>query len=131
MAVVADTRTQRRVPTAPRSLHTAATDARDSLFLRARKLVLNGNGAAGRVLVDSALNGDDGTRRTPRSLCTGARALAATAADAERDYRRVIVDYPFSPHSGDALLALAQLEMARGDRDPAIDHLQRFLLQTA
>jgi cell division septation protein DedD len=41
----------------------------------------------------------------------------------------VIVEYPFSRHSGDALLALAQLEMARGDRDPAIDHLQRFLLQ--
>jgi cell division septation protein DedD len=56
-------------------------------------------------------------------------ALASTAADAERDYRRVIVDYPFSPHSGDALLALAQLEMARGDRESAIDHLQRFLLQ--
>jgi cell division septation protein DedD len=56
-------------------------------------------------------------------------ALSATAADAERDYRRVIVEYPFSMHSGDALLALAQLEMARGDRDSAIDHLQRFLLQ--
>ena len=41
----------------------------------------------------------------------------------------MIVEYPFSPHAGDALLALAQLEMARGDRDPAIDHLQRFLLQ--
>jgi len=106
----------------------AATDARDTLFLRARKLVLNGNGVAGRALVDSALNATTGSPDSAIALYWRA-ALAATAADAERDYRRVIVDYPFSPHSGDALLALAQLEMARGDRDPAIDHLQRFLLQ--
>ncbi|HKO16805.1 MAG TPA: SPOR domain-containing protein, partial [Gemmatimonadaceae bacterium] len=56
-------------------------------------------------------------------------SLAATAADAERDYRRVIVEYPFSAHAGDALLALAQLEMARGDRTSATEHLQRFLLE--
>lgn len=103
-------------------------DLRDTLFLRARKLVLDGNGAAGRVLVDSALNAAAGTADSATALYWRG-ALAATAADAERDYRRVIVDYPFSPHSGDALLALAQLEMARGDRDPAIDHLQRFLVQ--
>ncbi|HEY7233638.1 MAG TPA: SPOR domain-containing protein [Gemmatimonadaceae bacterium] len=106
----------------------AVVDPRDSLFLRARKLVLAGNGPAGRALVDSAVTASDGTPDYPTALYWRA-ALAATAADAERDYRRVIVEYPFSPHSGDALLALAQLEMARGDRDPAIDHLQRFLLQ--
>ncbi|HKW11293.1 MAG TPA: SPOR domain-containing protein, partial [Gemmatimonadaceae bacterium] len=106
----------------------AVVDPRDSLFLRARKLVLAGNGPAGRALVDSALTASDGTPDYPTALYWRG-ALASTAADAERDYRRVIVEYPFSPHSGDALLALAQLEMARGDRDPAIAHLQRFLLQ--
>jgi septal ring-binding cell division protein DamX len=55
--------------------------------------------------------------------------LAATGADAERDYRRVVVEYPLSPRTGDALLQLAQLETARGDRAPAITHLQRFLLE--
>jgi len=100
----------------------------DSLFLRARRLVLEGNGARGRALVDSALTAAAGTPDYATALYWRG-SLAATAADAERDYRRVIVEYPFSPHSGDALLALAQLEMARGDRDPAIDHLQRFLLQ--
>jgi tetratricopeptide (TPR) repeat protein len=107
----------------------AAVDPRDTLFLRARKLVLDGNGAAGRVLVDSALNATAADSPEYAIALYWRGALAATAADAERDYRRVIVEYPFSPHSGDALLALAQLEMARGDRDPAIDHLQRFLLQ--
>ena len=42
-------------------------------------------------------------------------ALAETAADAERDYRRVIVEYPLSPYADDALLSLAELEQARSD----------------
>jgi tetratricopeptide (TPR) repeat protein len=105
-----------------------ANESRDSLYSRARQLVSQGNGAAGRALIDSAVTASVGTADYPNALYWRA-ALAAAAADAERDYRRVIVEYPFSAHSGDALLALAQLEMARGDRDPAIDHLQRFLLQ--
>ena len=104
-------------------------DTSDTLYRRARALVSGGNGAAGRALVDSALAAATvGTSEYATALYWRG-ALAATAAGAESDYRRVIVEYPFSPHSGDALLALAQLEMARGDRDPAIDHLQRFLLQ--
>ena len=106
-----------------------AVDPSDSLYLRARGLVTGGNGAAGRALVDSALAGATVGTNDYATALYWRGALASTAADAERDYRRVIVEYPFSPHSGDALLALAQLEMARGDRDPAIDHLQRFLLQ--
>jgi TolA-binding protein len=107
----------------------ATADPRDSIFLRARKQVLEGNAAAGRALVDSALASTTTGSADYATALYWHGALAATAADAERDYRRVIVEYPFSAHSGDALLALAQLEMARGDRDPAIDHLQRFLLQ--
>lgn len=105
------------------------SDPRDTLFLRARRLVAGGNGAAGRALVDSAIAASAvGTTEYATALYWRG-ALSSTAADAERDYRRIIVEYPFSPHSGDALLALAQLEMARGEREPAIDHLQRFLLQ--
>jgi len=115
--------------TTGKSRAAAASDARDTLFLRARRLVAEGNGAAGRALVDSALGAAAvGTTEYATALYWRG-ALSSTAADAERDYRRIIVEYPFSPHSGDALLALAQLEMARGERDPAIDHLQRFLLQ--
>jgi cell division septation protein DedD len=109
--------------------HTVRTDNGDSLFLRARKLVLEGNAAAGRALVDSALAATTSGTSDYATALYWRGALSATAADAERDYRRVIVEYPFSVHSGDALLAIAQLEMARGDRAPAIDHLQRFLLQ--
>lgn len=107
----------------------AASDPRDTLFLRARRLVAGGNGAAGRALVDSALGASAAGTTEYATALYWRGALSSTAADAERDYRRIIVEYPFSPHSGDALLALAQLEMARGERGPAIDHLQRFLLQ--
>ena len=112
-----------------KSRMTAASDPRDTLFLRARRLVAGGNGAAGRALVDSALAAAAAGSTEYATALYWRGALSSTAADAERDYRRIIVEYPFSPHAGDALLALAQLEMARGERDPAIDHLQRFLLQ--
>jgi cell division protein FtsN len=108
---------------------TPASDPRDTVFLRARRLVAEGNGAAGRALADSALAAAAAGTTEYATALYWRGALSSTAADAERDYRRIIVEYPFSPHSGDALLALAQLEMARGERDPAIDHLQRFLLQ--
>ena len=121
--------TAQTADSAGKSRAAAASDPRDTLFLRARRLVAEGNGAAGRALVDSALGAATvGTTEYATALYWRG-ALSSTAADAERDYRRIIVEYPFSPHSGDALLALAQLEMARGERDPAIDHLQRFLLQ--
>ena len=54
-------------------------------------------------------------------------ALAETAAEAERDYRRVIVEYPLSFYSDDALLAIAELEQARGDRAGALQHMLRFV----
>jgi len=99
----------------------------DSIFRRARRLVSEGEGATGRALVDSLLRAaPEGT--TPYGDALFWRgALAETAADAERDYRRVIVEYPLSPYSDDALLSLAELEQARGDRAAALQHLQRFV----
>jgi tetratricopeptide (TPR) repeat protein len=105
-----------------------ATSA-DSVFVRARQLVAGGNGAAGRVLVDSMLTvATPGSPAYAEALYWRA-TLAATSADAESDFRRIIVEYPLSARSGDALLQLAQLEVARGDRASAITHLQRFLLE--
>jgi cell division septation protein DedD len=54
-------------------------------------------------------------------------ALAPTASEAERDYRRVIVEYPLAFYADDALLAIAELEQARGDRAGALMHLQRYV----
>ena len=101
--------------------------ANDSIFRRARRLVSEGNGAAGRALVDSMVRVS--TEGTPAygDAIFWRGALAETAAEAERDYRRVIVEYPLSPYADDALLSLAELEQARGDRTAAYQHLQRFV----
>jgi cell division protein FtsN len=53
-------------------------------------------------------------------------SLASNAADAESDYKHIVVDYPLAPQAEDALLRLAQLELARGDREGALIHLQRI-----
>lgn len=101
--------------------------ANDSLFRRARRLVSEGNGVAGRALVDSLLAAADPATAAYGDALFWHGALAPTAAAAEADYRRVIVEYPLAYYSGDALLAIAELEQARGDRAGAMQHLQRFV----
>lgn len=90
-------------------------------------MVGEGNGTLGRALVDSLLKrAEEGTTAYGDALYWHG-ALAETAADAERAYRRVIVEYPLSHYADDALLAIVELEQARGDRAGALAHLQRFV----
>src|SRR6476660_2330933 len=110
------------------TLAIAQTPARltDPVFVRAQGLVSDGNGAAGRALIDSVIAATPTTSRIyPQALFWRA-SLASNAADAESDYKHIVVDYPLAPQAADALLRLAQLELARGDRDGALAHLQRI-----
>ncbi|HEX2718645.1 MAG TPA: SPOR domain-containing protein [Gemmatimonadaceae bacterium] len=115
------------VPVGAQTAHVAEDSA---AIARARRLVSGGEGAAGRLVIDSML------ARTPVSALWYAEglywraALATNALDAERDYRRVAVEYPLSPRVHDALTRLAQLELARGDRGLARRHLERLLRET-
>lgn len=116
------------VPFNARAQSTAPVASRnDSVFRHARRLVSDGNGAAGRALVDSLLKREEEGSTGYGNALYWRGALAETAADAERDYRRVIVEYPLSAYADDALLAIAELEQARGDRAGALQHLQRFV----
>src|SRR6478752_3147426 len=100
--------------------------ASDPVFARAQALVSDGNGAAGRALIDSVIAATPtGAPLYPQALFWRA-SLASNAADAESDYRHIVVDYPLAPQAEDALLRLAQLELARGDRDGALTHLERI-----
>ena len=106
----------------------AQTSARpiDPVFTRAQALVSDGNGAAGRALIDSMIAATPPAAPLyPQALFWRA-SLAASAADAESDYKHIVVDYPLTPQAPEALLRLAQLELARGDRDAALGHLQRI-----
>ena len=106
-----------------------STPAADSVFARARRLVTSGNGAAGRVLVDSMIAAAPPDSPMYADALYWRAALAATPSDAERDYRRLVVDYWYGPHVGDALWQLAQTESARGDRAAAAGHLERFMVE--
>src|SRR5712671_1427114 len=98
----------------------------DPIFVRAQTLVSDGNGVAGRALIDSVIAKTPTTSQLyPQALFWRA-TLASNAADAESDYKHIVVDYPLAPQAEDALLRLAQLELARGDRDGALNHLQRI-----
>ena len=116
------------VPLSARAQRADSVSA-DTIFLRAQRLASEGDGAAARKLVDSVLAATpDGSPRYAEALYWRA-SLAETAADAERDYRRLSVEFPLSPRSEDALMRLAQLEMARGDRALALRHLERLVLE--
>jgi cell division septation protein DedD len=107
--------------------NSASQPPNDSLFRRARRMVGEGNGTAGRAMVDSLLKrAEEGSTAYGDALFWRG-ALAQTAAEAESDYRRVIVEYPLSHYADDALLAIVELEQARGDRAGALAHLQRFV----
>ena len=98
----------------------------EAAFARAQELASDGNTAAGRALIDSIIKTTaPGSPVYPQALFWRA-TLATSAAEAESDYRHIVVDYPLAPHAEDALLRLAQLELARGDRDDALLHLQRI-----
>jgi len=110
------------------TLAVAQTPARttDPVFVRAQALVSDGNGAAGRALIDSVIAATPVTARLYPEALYWRASLASNAADAESDYKHIVVDYPLAPQAEDALLRLAQLELARGDRDGALVHLQRI-----
>jgi cell division protein FtsN len=98
----------------------------DPVFVRAQALVSDGNAVAGRALIDSVLAATQPSARLYPEALFWRATLASNAADAESDYKHLVVDYPLAPQAEDALLRLAQLELARGDRDGALTHLQRI-----
>jgi cell division septation protein DedD len=112
-----------------RAVHQAgspSTTSNDALFQRAEQTVREGRGEAGRAVVDSVVaRTKAGSPQHGQALYWRA-SLAADAAEAERGYRRVILEYPATPWAGDALVNLAQLEMARGDQEQSLMHLHRF-----
>ena len=98
----------------------------ESVFVRAQRMVTSGQDSAGRAVVDSVLQATaEGTPRYAEALFWRA-TFSKTAAAAERDYRRIAVEYPLSPRAQEALFRLAQLEMTRGDRASARAHLTRI-----
>ena len=110
---------------------TTGRSAGDSALARARALVNEGREMDGRRILDSLLRVNAPESAIYPEALYWRGALAGTAADAERDYRRLLIEAPLSARAEDALLQLANLLQARGDRRGASDHLQRFMLTYA
>jgi tetratricopeptide (TPR) repeat protein len=128
-ATMADTMTPTITPALATEPGSGAAAVPDSVFLRAQRMVAQGQADSGRALVQAQLDAAPvGSPAYVKALYWRA-AVAPTAAAAERDLRTIVIEYPLAPESADALLRLAQLEMARGDRQLALEHLDRLLLE--
>lgn len=106
-----------------------AMTAVNPVYLRAQTLVNDGNAAAGRALVDSMISVAAPRSSEYAEAVYWRAVLAATAVDAEMDYRRIVVEFPMSPRVEDALIRLAQLEIARANYDGALRHLDRLVAE--
>ncbi len=102
-----------------------STSAVDSLYLKAQRLVMNGNGADGRAIVDSLLEASAPGSPDHAEALYWKAALADNAAEAERGYLQLSIEYPLSPRAEAALLRLGQLELTRGNRSAALSRFQR------
>lgn len=105
----------------------ARAQAVDSVLARIERMAISQERAQARVLADSLLTAlPPVTPRYAEALYWRGFA-SSNAADAERDYLRVSIEFPLSARAPDALLALAQLEYARGDRAAARRRFDRLL----
>jgi cell division septation protein DedD len=121
-----DSTRPQRTTAAPRDTAVVATGA-DTVLQRVRSLVAQGQTAVARALVDSLLTVTPTTSPSYASVLYTRGTLETNADSAENDYRRLIIEYAASPRVADALLRLAQLELARGDRTQAAAHLDRLI----
>lgn len=101
----------------------------DSVVARVQRLAGDGSAAAARTFADSVLAASkEGSPAYVEALFARA-SVAASADSARKDYMRIEVDYSSSPRAEDALLRLAQMEIARGDRAAARQYLERLALE--
>ena len=105
---------------------TAGPAAR-AVIERARALVEAGKSGEAKSLLDSLVNK---SMNEPGDLADGLywrAVLGERAADAERDWKRMVMDVPLSPRVPTALLRLGELEMVRGHPAGARAYLERLL----
>ncbi|MHB1298271.1 MAG: SPOR domain-containing protein [Gemmatimonadaceae bacterium] len=116
-------------PASPTNATSAATAQADSIapvFRRAQRLVNDGAGAEGRALVDSVLEATEPRSAEEAEALYWRATLAESWEQAQRDYLRLMLEHERSPRAGDAMLRLAQGEVARGDREAAERYLERL-----
>lgn len=112
------------------SLH--AQPVRDSLAVMqrvqaARALLEAGEGETARTVLDSLVRSTPAGSLERGEALYWRAALAERAADAERDWRQMVVEIPLSPRTPDVLLRLGDLEMLRQRPAQARGHFERVV----
>jgi len=94
---------------------------------RARAMVDGGDGTMARTLLDSLVGAVPvGTIDFAEALYWRA-VLAERVGEAERDWKRLVIDVPLSPRAPDALVRLGELDMLRGHPADARVYFIRLL----
>lgn len=94
---------------------------------RARVMVDAGEGTKARELLDSVV------KAVPRESNDAAEALywrallSEESAPAELDWKRIVVESPFSPRASEALLRLAELNQTRNNQQGVRQNVQQLL----
>jgi cell division septation protein DedD len=103
------------------------TPAMDRAIARARASVNAGDGADARAVLDSLVNASStGSNDLAEALFWRA-TLSERLSDAERDWKRLVIDVPLATRASDALLRLGELEMLRGHPAEARTYFARVV----
>ncbi|MBC7561728.1 MAG: SPOR domain-containing protein [Gemmatimonadaceae bacterium] len=105
----------------------AAHTARAEEVLARVRRYTSGDVQAARALADSLVSALPADATVMPEALFAKASIAASAADAARDYSRIVTDYRFAARVSDALMRLAILESARNNRLGALGHLDRLL----
>ncbi len=112
--------------TTARTVGPVAGPAAQAAIDGARAMVESGQSADARVLLDSLVSASTAQPGDLADALYWRAVLSERAADAERDWKRLILDVPLSPRVPTALLRLGELEMVRGHPAIARTYLQRL-----
>ena len=93
----------------------------------ARVRLERGEGEEARALLDSLVQTTAAGSLDLAEVLYWRATLAERAADAERDWRRVVVEVPLSPRTPDVLLRLGDLEMLRQRPSQARRYFERVV----
>jgi cell division septation protein DedD len=98
---------------------------------RARALLDNGDGSAARILMDSLVAALPNASVDLVEALHWRAVLSESIGEAERDWKRLLVEAPLSSRAADALLRLAELEALRGSHQASRQHADRLVTEHA
>jgi cell division septation protein DedD len=101
--------------------------AMDRAIARARAAVDAGDGADARAVLDSLVAASPSGSNDLAEALFWRATLAERLSDAERDWKRLVIDVPLAPRASDALLRLGELEMLRGHPAEARTYFARVV----